>query len=115
MPKFIAAMLCGTLIVTFPKMLDLTLGHAENSQNPFIAYGLLAGATSLFVGLIAWYMWLGYKATPSGFFEVLRKFAESIGDKKDSEITEKETGEHSAGAADAQSYRAIKSTTGIGA
>ena len=95
MPKFIAAMLCGTLIMTFPKMLDLTLGHAENMEEPSIAYILLAGAILLFVGLIAWYMWLAYKATPSGFSDVLRKFANSLGDKENGKTDEMKSEESS--------------------
>ena len=95
MPKFIAAMLCGTLIVTFPKMLDLTLSHAKNIEEPSIAYSLLAGATLLFSGLIAWYMWLAYKAAPSGFFEVLRRFVKNIGDQKNSETAEMKSEERS--------------------
>ena len=92
MPKFIAAMLCGTLIVTFPKMLDLTFGHAENIETPALAYGLLAGTTVLFCGLIAWYMWLSNKAAPSTLAstmtETLRVFGKNIGNGKDSETAE---------------------------
>ena len=92
MPKFIAAMLCGALIVTFPTMLDLTLSHAENIEKPALAYGLLAGTTVLFCGLIAWYMWLSNKAAPSALAntlrETLRIFRKSIGEGKDSETAE---------------------------
>ena len=88
MPKFIAAMLCGTLIVTFPKMLNLTLSHAKDIEEPFIAYSLLAGAILLFSGLIAWYMWLAHKAAPNAFFEALRSFVKNIGDEKNSATTE---------------------------
>ena len=92
MPKFIAAMLCGVLIVTFPTMLDLTLNHAENIEKPAVAYGLLAGTTVLFCVLIAWYMWLSNKAAPSALAntlrETLRIFGKSIGEGKDSETAE---------------------------
>ena len=88
-------MLCGTLIVTFPKMLDLTFGHAENIEEPAIAYSLLAGTTLLLSGLIAWYMWLAYKAKPSGFIEELRRFLKNTGDKKTSETTEMKSEERS--------------------
>ena len=81
-------MLCGALIVTFPTMLDLTLSHAENIEKPALAYGLLAGTTVLFCGLIAWYMWLSSKAAPSALAETLRVFGKSIGEGKDSETTE---------------------------
>ena len=72
MPRFLAAMLCGTLIVTYPKMLDIALGHMEKLEMPWIAYGVLPGTTVLFCGLIAWYMWLGYKSKPSGLEDFLR-------------------------------------------
>ena len=92
MPKFLAAMLCGTLIVSFPKMLALTLGHAENIETPEIAYGLLAGITVLFCGLIAWYMWLSNKAAPTALTslltDVLRVFRKSIGEEKHSDTAE---------------------------
>ena len=93
MPKFIAAILCGTLIVTFPEMLELTLGHVENAKRPNIAYGLLAGTTLLFCGLIAWYMWLAYKAPPSALAQALRRFVTNLKDDQDDEPDEVKSGE----------------------
>ena len=75
-------MLCGTLILTFPKMLELTLGHAENTERPIVAYSLLAGVTVLFCGLIALYMWLAQKAKPSVLTQALRKFVKNLNDEK---------------------------------
>lgn len=79
MPKFMGALLCGTLIVTFPKMLDLTFSHAENIENPTIAYSLLAGTILLICSLIGWYLWLTHKAKPSSLPEALRDFLKRIG------------------------------------
>lgn len=87
MPKVMGALLCGALISTFPRMLDITFSHADNIENPSMAYGLLAGATLLMCALIGWYLWLGSKAKPSGFLEAVSEFVRRIGsndtDRKD--------------------------------
>lgn len=91
MPKFMGALLCGALVVTFPEMLDLTFRHAENIENPFIAYGLLAGGASLICILIGWYLWLAYKAKPSGLIEALlalKEFVKRMGDDEKSDLVD---------------------------
>ena len=100
-------MLCGTLIVTFPNMLDLTLGHAENMQEPFIAYGLLAGATSLFVGLIAAHVARVQSYAQRIFRGTAQVYGEHRGQKtqRDNRDEKRRT----------LCHRATKSTTGIGA
>ena len=79
-------MLCGTLIVTYPKMLDIALGHTEKLEMPWVVYGVLPGTTVLFCGLIAWYMWLGYKSKPSGFDDFLRGFRKVFDRDKNEDI-----------------------------
>lgn len=91
MPRIMGAILSITLILTFPKMLIPTLDYAKNIENPLTVYILLGIITFLFCGLIAFYMWLGYRAKPSGFDEILRKFAKSLGEDKNGNVDEAES------------------------
>lgn len=70
-------------------MLDIALGHTEKLEMPWVVYGVLPGTTVLFCGLIAWYMWLGYRAKPSGFDDLLRSFRKVFGENKKDDIEEK--------------------------
>ena len=84
MPRVVAAMLCGTLIWVYPKLLEIVLAHAERTERYALAYSTLAGVTAMLTGLVGFYMWLGFKSGPSGLEHTLRGFAASLG--KDSEV-----------------------------
>ena len=91
MPRVVAAMLCGTLIWVYPRLLELMLAHAERTERYALAYSTLAGITAMLTGLVGVYMWLGYKSGPSGLEHTLRGFAETLGkDSKDGTDTIKE-------------------------
>lgn len=94
MPRIMAAVLSIMLIITFPKMLVPTLDYAKSVEEPLTVYILLAIITFSFCGLIAFYMWLGYKAKPSGFDEMLRKLAKSLGEDKNGDANETESEEN---------------------
>ena len=84
MPRVLGALLIGTLIVNLPEMLQVVFKHAETVNSPQIAYGVLIGLVVLICALIGWYLWLAYKAKPSGLLEAIRAFVEKIG-RNDSE------------------------------
>ena len=79
MPRVVAAMLCGTLIWVYPRLLEIMLTHAERSERYALAYLTLAGVTAMLTGLVGFYMWLGYKSGPSGLEHTLRGFAQTFG------------------------------------
>ena len=79
MPKFLAAVLCVTLIATFPKLLTIAFDHAKSVDEKVIAYILLAGIILIPPGLMAFFMWLGHKAQPSGLDDFLRALGKSGG------------------------------------
>ena len=79
MPKFIAALLCGTLIWVYPEMLRIVLEHAEEANEPAHVYLLLAVVTATLVLMVGVYMWFGYKAEPSGLEKLLAGIGKSFG------------------------------------
>lgn len=79
MPRVVAAMLCGTLIWVYPKLLEIVLAHAERTERYALAYSTLVGVTAMLTGLVGFYMWLGFKSGPSGLEHTLRGFAASLG------------------------------------
>ena len=79
LPKFIAAILCGTLIWVYPDILRITLEHAEKANNPTHVYVLLAAVTLALVFMIGLYMWFSYKAQPAGWDKVLAGLGERFG------------------------------------
>ena len=79
LPKFIAAILCGTLIWVYPDILRIVLEHAEKANEPAHVYLLLAAVTVTLVLMVGLYMWFGYKAEPSGLEKLLKGVAKSIG------------------------------------
>ncbi len=87
MPKFLDAILAGTLIAFSPEMLQITFVHAEIVDSPGIVYGVLCLVVLLLVGMIVLYIWIGQQSRPSGFEEVLKQLGRSIGQGKDTEDT----------------------------
>ena len=87
MPKFLAAILCGTLIAFSPEMLQIAFTHAETVQHPEIVYGILCLVMFLLVSLIMFYIWIGHKSRSSGFEEILKQLGRSMGNNKDEEST----------------------------
>ena len=85
MPKVLAAILCMTLIVVYPKILEVTLAHAGTANNPNVIYAILCLVTTLFVVLIAFYIWVGHKSRPSGFENILKQLGRSMGEKNEPE------------------------------
>ena len=85
MPKIVAAILCGTLIVVYPQILELTLAHAASAKNPNMIYLVLCLVTAMLVSLVGFYMWVGHKSRPSGFENILKQLGRSMGEKKDKE------------------------------
>lgn len=84
MPRVVAAMLCGTLIWVYPKLLEIVLAHAEKTERYILVYSTLAAVTAMLTGLVGFYMWLGYKSGPSGLEHTLRALAATFGkDSKD--------------------------------
>ena len=83
MPKIVAAILCGTLIVVYPQILELTLAHAASAKNPNMIYLVLCLVTALLVSLVAFYMWVGHKSRPSGLENILKQLGRSMGEKND--------------------------------
>ena len=90
MPRLVAAVLCGVLILTYPEILQIILEHAEKTEKFALAYTILAGATFVLAGLIAFYMWLGFRSGPSGLEYVLRQFSKVFGESK--KVLETEAG-----------------------
>ena len=85
MPKIVAAILCGTLIVVYPQILELTLAHAASAKNPNVIYLVLCLVTAMLVSLVGFYMWVGYKSRPSGFENILKQLGRSMGEKNGKE------------------------------
>lgn len=90
LPKFIAAMLCGTLIWVYPDILRITLAHAEKANQPTQVYVLLTVVTFTLAVMIGIYMWFCYKAQPTGLDQLLAKFGnKSEGDGSERDATAK--------------------------
>ena len=81
LPKFIAAILCATLIWVYPDILRIALEHAEKANEPTHVYLLLVALTLALVVMIGIYMWFCYKAQPTGLDKVLAGLGRSIGRK----------------------------------
>ena len=79
MPKFIAAALCGTLIWVYPGIVRIAFEHAEKAHEPTHVYAVLVIVTLTLVSMVGTYMWLGYKAEPTGLDKLLRGFGNSMG------------------------------------
>lgn len=88
MPKLLAAILCGTLIVVYPQILEVTLDHAASATNANVVYFILCMVTTLLVALIGFYMWVGHKSRPSGLEHILKQLGRSMGEDKDKEKPE---------------------------
>ena len=88
MPKVLAAILCVTLIVVYPKILDVSLAHAATAKNPSVVYFILCLVTTLFVALIGFYMWVGHKSRPSGLEHILKQLGRSMSEKNGTETPE---------------------------
>ena len=89
LPKFIAAILCGTLIWVYPDILRVALEHAENTNEPTHVYAVLVVVTLSLITMVGIYMWLGYKAEPAGLDKLLRGLGKSMsrnGSNKDSPV-----------------------------
>ena len=83
MPKIVAAILCGTLIVVYPQILELTFAHAASAKSPNMIYLVVCLVTAMLVSLVAFYMWVGHKSRPSGFENILKQLGRSMGEKND--------------------------------
>ena len=97
MPRLVGALLCGALIWTYPELLEIVLTHAEKTKRYVWAYTALGGVTLALVGLVGFYMWLGFKSGPSGLEYALKRFSKVFGDKdrKEHSIGPEETEEES--------------------
>ena len=82
LPKFIAAVLCGTLIWVSPDILRVAFEHAEKTNEPMHVYAVLIVVLLSLVAMVGIYMWLGYKAEPTGLDKLLRGFGKSMGRKE---------------------------------
>lgn len=87
MPKIIAAILCGTLIVVYPQILEVALAHAATAKDPNSIYLVLCLVTALLVSLVAFYMWVSHKSRPSGFEAILKGLGRSMGENKELEAS----------------------------
>ena len=79
LPKFIAAMLCGSLIWVYPDILRISLEHAEKASEPTHVYWLLVSVTVALVCMVGMYMWFCFKSTPTG----LDKFLATLGNRSE--------------------------------
>lgn len=91
MTHFLAAVLCVTLIATFPKLLTIAFDYVKGVEETFMAYILLISMTLILPGLIAYFMWIGHRAQSSGFDELLHALGKSIGREKEKEVPMAET------------------------
>lgn len=91
MPRFVAAVLCATLIWFYPDILSITLEHAAQTEQYVLVYSMLTVVTIVLSGLIALYIWLGYKAGPSGLEHALRQFAKTLGKDREDEAKDEAT------------------------
>ena len=97
MPRLVGALLCGALIWTYPELLEIVLTHSEKTKRYVWAYIALGGVTLALVGLVGFYMWLGFKSGTSGLEYALKRFSKVFGekDRKEHSIGPEETEEES--------------------